>query len=140
MRSKLLLITILCLILVSCTKENVVDTRVYVDIPQNLIGNWNWFSTSGGLAGTIYTPETTGETRRVVFDDQSNFKFYVNEVLIADHLVKIIKSRSITGNDSALIAYNLLWSYQSIIFRGSDTLILFDESYDGYEHNFVRIK
>jgi hypothetical protein len=140
MKSKLFLVAIICLIFVSCAKENVVDTRLYVDIPPALIGNWNWFSTSGGIAGSLSTPETTGETRRVEFDNKSNFRYYVNDILKSDHAFKIEKSKSITGNDSAFIAYNLLSSRQSIMFRGSDTLILFDECFDCYEHYFIRIK
>jgi hypothetical protein len=140
MRSTLFLIVILSMFFVSCAKENVVDTRVYVDIPKNLVGNWNWVSTSGGIAGSLSTPETTGETRRVEFDDNSNFRYYVNDILKSDHTFKIEKSRSITGNDSALIAYSLLSPRQSIMFRGSDTLILFDECFDCYEHYFIRIK
>lgn len=124
----------------SCAKENIVDTRVYVDIPGTMIGNWNWLSTSGGIAISLYTPENTGEIRRVEFDNKNNFRYYVNDILKSDHTFKIEKSKSITGNDSALIAYNLLSSRQSIMFRGPDTLILFDECYDCYEHYFIRIK
>jgi hypothetical protein len=140
MKSKLLFFAIMCLIFESCTKENIVDTRIYVDIPQTLIGNWNWLSTSGGFAGSLSTPKTTGETRRVEFDDNSNFRYYVNDILKSDHTFKIEKSKSITGDDNALIAYNLLGSRQSIIFQGPDTLILFDECYDCYEHIYTRIK
>ena len=64
MKSTSFLIVILSLVFVSCAKENVVDTRVYVDIPQNLIGNWNWLSTSGGIAGSLSTPKTTGRDKK----------------------------------------------------------------------------
>ena len=140
MKSKLFFIAILCMIFESCAKENIVDTRVYVDIPGTMIGNWNWLSTSGGIGVSLYTPENTGEIRRVEFDNKSNFRYYVNDILKSDHTFRIEKSKSITGNDSALIAYNLLSSRQNIMFRGTDTLILFDECYDCYEHYFIRIK
>lgn len=140
MKSKIFIIVLLSVIIVSCTKDKTVNNKSYIDVPTTLIGSWNWLYSSGGFAGVTYTPETTGEVRKIEFDADNNFKYYVNDILKSEHTFHIEKSKSITGQDSALIITNLLWSRQSITFRTSDTLILLDECYDCFGHCYIRIK
>jgi hypothetical protein len=144
MRSRVFIIVLFCVIAWTCTRDNIgdlVDTRVYVETPAILIGSWNWLNSSGGFTGMSYSsPETTGEIKRIEFDANNNYKFYINEVLKSDRKFQIEKGETITSQDSALIINNIFWARQSITFRSNDTLILFDECYDCYEHYFIRIK
>ena len=42
---------------------------------QALVGTWQWYCTSGGIAGVNYTPETEGFNAEIVFKG-SKFTFY----------------------------------------------------------------
>ncbi len=141
MRSRLFIIVLLSLIIASCTKDKTVDTKSYVDVPATLIGTWNWQYSSGGYAGFISTPETTGEVRKIQFDTDNNFKYFVNEILKSESKFFIEKSLSIYGKDSALILItNSLSLPQSIRFAHLDTLTLSEEAFDGFGHRYIRIK
>ena len=141
MRSRLFIFALLSLIISSCTKDKTVDTKSYVDVPTNLIGTWNWQHSSGGYAGVTITPETTGEVRIIKFDTDNNFKYYVNGVLKTESKFHIEKSVSIYGNEIALILItNTLPSRQSLQFSASDTLTLSEEVFDGFGHQYIRLK
>lgn len=141
MKSLFLLIGILILATGSCSKDELKDNSIYVDTPVALIGSWNWLYSSGGIAGTISTPQSTGETKRIEFDSDNNLRLFVNDKLKEALTFKIEKGKSITSQDSVLILTNIYHGIrQSITFRTADTLILFDECYDCYEHHYSRIK
>jgi hypothetical protein len=141
MRTIVFIIVLFCVITWTCTKDKIVDTTVYVATPANLIGSWNWLNTSGGFTGMSYSsPETTGEIKRIEFDANNNYKYYINDALKSARKFQIEKGETITSQDSALIIRNIFGARQSITFRTDDTLILFDECYDCYEHHFIRIK
>jgi hypothetical protein len=141
MKSRLFIFIMFSLILVSCKKDNIVDTQSYIEVPANLIGTWNWQLSSGGYAGITYTPETTGEVRRIDFDTDNNFKYYVNGVLKSESRFHLEKSISIYGNDSVLMLIKNSWpSKQSLRFRDSDILTLSEEAFDGFEHSYIRVK
>lgn len=42
-----------------------------------LLGQWNWTGSSGGIAGTTETPQTTGENRKLDISTDS-IVFYLN--------------------------------------------------------------
>lgn len=56
MKSKIFIIVLLSVIIVSCTKDKTVNNKSYIDVPTTLIGSWNWLYSSGGFAGVTYTP------------------------------------------------------------------------------------
>jgi len=140
MRSVFLFIGLLILAAGSCSKDEPEDNSFYVDTPEALIGSWNWLYSAGGFAGTLSTPQSTGETKRIEFDSDNNLSLFVNGELINEQKFKIEKGKSITSQDSVLLLTNAFGIRQSITFRTADTLILFDECYDCYEHHFNRIK
>ena len=140
MRSKIFFLVFLSVFAGSCTKDKIVDNTVYVETPTTLIGLWNWAYTCGGFAGSYSSPKSTGETKRIEFDANNNFKYYLNDILKSDRKFQIEKGETITSQDSALIIRNIFWIKQSITFRTEDTLILFDECFDGYEYHFNRIE
>jgi hypothetical protein len=143
MRSLFLLIGILILASGSCSKDELKDNSLYVDTPETLIGSWNWLYSAGGYAGTISTPQSTGETKKIEFDIDNNLRLFVNGQFKNEQKFTIEKGKSIAGRDSVLLlnhGFGVTGMRQSIIFRTADTLILFDECYDCYEHHFSRIK
>jgi hypothetical protein len=140
MKSILSVIALLSLITCSCTRKDLVDNTVYVETPIALIGSWNWLYTSGGYAGNLSTPQSTGEIKRIEFNANNDFRYYINDLLKSEHKFQIETGKTITSQDNALIIKDILWIRQSISFRTTDTLVLFDECYDGYTHYFNRIK
>jgi hypothetical protein len=141
MRTKLLYIIIVFLILGSCTKDIIKDNPKTIEIPTSLIAKWNWISSCGGIAGITYTPQSTGEVRIIEFDVNNNYKYYVNDILKSESKFDIKKFISITNHDSTLmVLIDQRPIRQSIWFHSSDTLILFEECFDCFEHYYTRIK
>ena len=141
MKSKLLFVALITAILVSCAKDRTNTKPTSLDVPSSLIAKWNWNYSTGGYAGITYTPVSTGEVRRIEFAADYNYKYYVNDILKSEDKFEIQKLISITNHDSTLmIIMKNLWPIQSFSFRSSDTLILFEEYYDGFEHHYTRIK
>ena len=141
MRSKLLFIAFISLILGSCTKDTTKINPKSIEIPAALIAKWNWIYSDGGIGGVTYTPQSTGEVRTIEFDANNNYKYYLNDILKTECKFDIVKLISITNHDSIPTLIMNAWpGHQSICFHSSDTLILFEEYYDGFEHHYTRIK
>jgi hypothetical protein len=136
MKSYVLILFSLVIILGSCSKENITSTKV----SSGLTGEWNWVYSSGGIAVTTYTPKSTGETRRIEFDTNGVFRSYVNNILATESKYKLVKSRTIYSQDSALLIIRASSMPQNFMIRSSDTLILMDECFDCFEHLYTRIK
>jgi hypothetical protein len=141
MRSKLLFIVFVSLILGSCTKDTTKINPKNIEIPAALIAKWNWIYSAGGLGGFTYTPQSTGEIRTIEFDANYNYKYYVNDILNTECKFYIENMISITNHDSVPTLTVKGWlGRQSIWFHSSDTLILFEEYFDGFEHHYTRVK
>lgn len=54
----------------ACTKETAEPTD------SELVGEWEWEQTSGGLAGTTSTPASTGVHRTLVFKPNNTLELY----------------------------------------------------------------
>jgi len=131
---------ILLLSLMSCDKNESISKAPSLKVPDELVGFWSWDYSCGGIGGWYHTPNSAGENRKIYFDYDNNYLYFVNNVLKSESKFTLEKAKSITGNDSALIIRNILGFPQSISFRSIDTLILFEECYDCYEHHYTRIK
>jgi len=139
MRQKMILL-ILLLSQISCDKNEPPSLAPSLKVPDELAGFWSWDYSCGGIGRWYHTPESTGENRKIYFDFDNNYLYFVNNILKSESRFTLEKSKSITGNDSALIVRNIQGFPQSISFRSIDTLILFEECYDCYEHHYTRIK
>jgi hypothetical protein len=142
MKSKLLFIVFITTFLLSCTKDRTNTKPASLEIPTSLIAKWNWDFSTGGYAGITYTPVSTGEARRIEFTADYNFKYYVNDILKSENKFEILKLISVNNHDSTLMVIMMKnsWPTQSFSFRTSDTLILTEGGYDGFEHHYTRIK
>jgi len=108
--------------------------------PKELIGKWNWLSSSGGIAGTIYTPENTGDNILIEFTSDSIFKRYLNDSLIMESTFSIQISKSIYDHDSTqMLVFEDAYMLQSFELQSPDELVLFDEVYDGFINHYKRI-
>jgi len=132
-----------------------VDNTNYVETPPELIGNWDWLETHGGIALITYNPINTGKSIRIELDSLDTYKYFSNDTLKYESKFHIAKTVSIFNhNDSALIilvdvnphymnffkSWHDRCDYCFFIFHSSDTLIFTDSAADGFEHIYCRIK
>lgn len=112
------------------------------DTPKasELIGKWNWISSSGGIAGSTYTPEITGETIILEFNSNSDYKMFRNDSLIIDCQFSIIKAESIYNHEITDMIECNGYLRRSFLFNAEGDLILADEAYDGFTSQYERIE
>lgn len=124
------LIFILLPLLLAC------ENRVKPDV--NLVNNWQWLSSSGGFAGQILTPASTGDEVSIEFTSKK-FRRYKNGSQVEDlrYSVKLEKSIFST-EDVEVINYSNDWR-QTYRIAG-DTLYLSDECYDCFFHTYIKVK
>jgi len=108
--------------LVSCSKESNENQN------KTLIGKWTWIQSSGGIAGQIYTPQSTGEMITIEFCDDLTYRQYRNEILNIETKYEL---KNIEGYNEMFIFYE---SKPASIITSleNDTLILTDYMDDGY--------
>jgi hypothetical protein len=123
--------TFILLVFASCTDD--------IPAPNELIGKWNWVSSTGGIAGSTYTPETTGETIILEFTTDSVYKQFRNDSLIVDCKFSIIQSESIYDHEITDMIECDGYLRRSFSFTTSGDLILADEAYDGFTSQYERI-
>ena len=70
---KILLMAIIGMITLSCSKDD-------ANSNAKIIGKWKWEVSSGGIAGTTETPQSTGQSRKLEISADS-IKSYVNGTL-----------------------------------------------------------
>lgn len=107
-----------------------------VDKNSLLKGEWIWVESSGGIAGTTISPETTGEQRALVINETS-IKNYVNGILVLERAYHIEKGSTIRSTKEVdLIVYEYDWKQSFEI--ASNSLILYDECYDCFQSNYIK--
>ena len=131
-KMKTLLLSLLSIFLLSlngCQKD-IVKTE--------LVGKWEWVSTTGGIAGIHQTPQTLGYTYTVVYTKDGKYEKYdQNNQLVLTYPFKIIKDVSIFDNkEHTMIQLNNTMNYSFEIKK--DSLFLSQEVYDGFNEVFVR--
>ncbi|HPF52456.1 MAG TPA: hypothetical protein PK335_12815 [Draconibacterium sp.] len=125
---------ILSFILFTSCSDKVLDAN-------EIMGTWNWISSSGGIAGDTFTPESTGDNIILEFTRDSVYKEYLNDSLIIETDFSIIKSKSIYDHDSTkVLVLDSGMVSRSIVFESPNDLILRDEMYDGFSRHYRRIK
>ena len=125
----LLLIFSLFSMLSFCSKEE-------SQIKDKLIGEWTWVESSGGFAGKIETPSTTGKEITIEFSSEKYIK-YVNGDIESEMTYTIEKGSSIrTTEETYLIVYEN-GKKQSVELI-DNKLILYDECHDCYQNEYVR--
>ena len=115
--------------------------------PKKLIGNWNWIQSSGGFAGQIINPKTTGYDIQIEFtknglykegkdkkiDHQYKYRIKLGKTIYSQEPTDIIKYISPSDSKEEIIS-------DSFEFKGKDTLILKNECRDCFIKMYVRRK
>lgn len=129
----MVLICLIALCVFSCKKETV--------YPIDIIGKWDWIRSSGGIGGSTYTPEITGEKIVLEFTSDSVFRKYINDTLKIESKFSIIDSETIFSIEKTkVIKYGNISIRQSFSFESPQLLTLHDEIYDGYANEYRRIE
>jgi hypothetical protein len=116
----------------SCDKDD-------LDI-NDLNGKWVWLSSSGGISGETYTPESTGKIKIIEFTADSIFRSYQNDTLVVETKYHLIKSKSIYDQDTTyIITYDKQEINQSFSFDRQN-LMLKDECFDCFESFYKKAK
>lgn len=92
---KILFLTLIVLLTINCSND---DSR---EVRTTIIGQWNWVKSTGGLAGSTYTPESTGENRKLIISSDS-IKYFTNGDLLSK-VKYTIELRDINGESRELI-------------------------------------
>jgi hypothetical protein len=128
--NNIFIITFVLMSFMSCSDDDAVSEE------DSIIGSWDWYETSGGIAGIIDTPETTGETRKVVFQENGNVTFYTNEVAILSTTYTLAEEVTIISPDPLPVVkvygdFDYIYSFPYV-----DELELQENEYDGFIHNY----
>lgn len=111
------------------------EMNEYASVYSALEGNWRWTKSFGGFAGHEITPATEGYTRCLEISDQT-IRFMTNDTLEYEAEFEVALGRSIYSLDSIpmlKIGGVLAYTYE----LGAQSIILRDNFYDGYEHEYV---
>ena len=106
------------------------------DTNANLIGEWQWESSSGGIAGTIETPESKGETRKLEITTDS-IKSYLDGTLTYKTKYRIETQESLIFNEprEMIIQQN---GFREIMELNGNKLILTGDCNDCFTTEYSR--
>lgn len=117
--------------LASCSKKDNFQAST------DLLGTWNWVKSTGGISGTVETPESTGNQITLEITEDT-YKKFVNGNLEIEQSYVIVKGQSIwTPVISDLIILEDD-SKLSVDISG-DKLILYEECYDCFQNEYIKI-
>ena len=115
---------------------------------KKIFGRWQWVETSGGFAGKTITPLKAGYQEEITFNSEGIFQEFKDGKLQDKKRFSIEAGKSILQEDSAYIisfstidtSFGRAIQKQSVIFKGSDTLLLNEECNDCFNSVWVRMK
>lgn len=107
-------------------------------ISKTLIGSWQWESSSGGITGDSFTPQSTGKHIVYTFTSDGELNIYENQQKIKQTTYVVSKDKSIyTGKEEDILDSPGL---PKSSFRITDNrLYLYNECYDCYTSSYKKI-
>ncbi|MBW2369840.1 MAG: hypothetical protein JRH15_18370, partial [Deltaproteobacteria bacterium] len=105
---------------------------------DDIVGTWSWVQSSGGIAGILETPESTGESRKVVFDDQGNVTYYTDNIVTLSSTYSLGESLTIFSDEPVPVVYvegQLTLAYS---FPACGELELAEDVFDGFIHLYQK--
>ena len=132
-------VVVVGLIINSCNSNN---DDVYIDNTE-LLGKWNWTSTSGSILGIIIaTPVSLGKAIQIIYHKDYTFSIKENsqEILSGNYNLEIGKNNrevkiSYTDNYKKIEGLVLKGTYY---FHSNNKLIISDGYADGYQSIFEK--
>jgi len=106
-------------------------------LQSELLGEWQWIESSGGIAGVTHTPESTGEEHVLIFRSNT-VKKYINNTLVSETNYSIEQVDSSSGERVDLFVYDDGGIDRRIQLDGN-YLILYDYNVsDGFQYEYQR--
>jgi hypothetical protein len=113
-------------------------TAMTIDADQEqIIGQWEWDYSFGGIAGMQIDPESTGQTRKLIFDGQQLQQF-VNDSLRQSNSYDLAMDQTIFDLDSVPVVRLDGVTTFTYTFEDANLLILNDNFVDGFAHHYRR--
>jgi hypothetical protein len=110
------------------------DPGVY-PVQERIVGNWVWSETSGGVAGVHETPESTGETRKVVFDNDGKATFYTNGLATVSSTYTLATEKTLLAEDPLYVVKVEGISLDYVFsFPSANELMLQENAVDGFTY------
>ncbi|WP_299163184.1 hypothetical protein [uncultured Tenacibaculum sp.] len=139
----LIYLFILTLGIISCSSDN--ETEIN---NTDLVGEWNWISTDGGIAAQIHeTPETTGKTIRLNLMGNYEYSVTENGTEISSGIYELNMKKSIySGEMERFIQFPENQQYVGIVINGiikiyeNNKFDISDNNYDGIGSGFEKIE
>jgi len=134
---------ILTLGIISCSSDN--ETEIN---NSDLVGEWNWTNTDGGIAAHIHeTPETTEKIIRLNLMENYEYSVTENGTEISSGIYELTMKKSIySGEMERFIQFPENQQYIGIVTRGiiktyeNNKLDISDNNYDGIGSGFEKIE
>lgn len=129
---KFFLIILLLFAFIACSDSDTENN-------ESIIGTWTWYETSGGIGGIVETPQTTGENRKVVFQENGDVTFYINNEVTLSSVYTLAKENTIISDEPLPVVevdgidYLFIYSFPYV-----DELELQENIFDGFIHNYRR--
>lgn len=103
---------------------------------SSIVGNWIWVSSSGGIAGTTETPESTGNNRRLEITNDST-RTFLNGNLISSqkYTLETRESLLFSGVRTMMISEG---GFRTIVEFDSGNLILIGDCFDCFSSVYKR--
>jgi|TARA_B110000967_G_C18429542_1_gene337795 hypothetical protein len=140
----LIYLFILALGMISCSSDD--ETKID---NSDLIGNWNWTNTDGGIGFHIHeTPETTGKIIHLNLNENYEYSVTENETEISNGIYELIMKKSIySGEMKRFIKLQTIdQQYLGFVKNGiinideNEKLNISDNNADGIGSKFERIE
>jgi hypothetical protein len=133
LRSLLIIFLFATGLLTSCSADE--DVRPIT--AGGLQDSWTWVESIGGIAGSRQSPTTTGNQKQLEFGSDGTVRYYLNGRLVSTETYTIQTGNSIrTNQPTQLIVYGN--GRKNSFEVHNNTLLLWDEVYDGYQHQYQR--
>ena len=115
----------------SCSNDN-----SDLGLNSSIVGNWIWVSSSGGIAGTTETPESTGNNRRLEITNDST-RTFLNGNLISSqkYTLETRESLLFSGVRTMMISEG---GFRTIVEFDSGNLILIGDCFDCFSSVYKR--
>jgi hypothetical protein len=140
---KKIYIFILTLGIISCSS----DDEIGID-NSDLIGNWNWTNTDGGIGFYIHeTPESTGKIIHLNLNGNYEYSVTENGIEISSGVYELIMKKSIySGEMERFIQFPENQQYLGIVTQGiiktyeTNKLDISDNNHDGIGSGFIKVE
>lgn len=132
---KFLSVIALFFVIAACENRNTIEPQ-----EKTLAGKWEWVQSVGGIGGWTYKASAT-EKKQVIYTTGGDFELIENGQSKTKKKYEIKDGPSITSTEKVPVIYYLPEGSIAQSYRvKSDTLYLFDEVNDGFNHVYVRVK